>query len=139
MRETNHDGPHPLMLHAHANLTCLLFLLYSKQDRLCTVLMCWPACTLSSSTLLYSFIRQTVSLTISRYLVSLSGALALLNMVPCYSLDGQWALFALVDHTLTSFIPDEDQRNMLCNVILTLGTLLLAANIMLALWTLGST
>ncbi|KAL9968828.1 hypothetical protein ACROYT_G020965 [Oculina patagonica] len=73
------------------------------------------------------------------YLVSLSGALALLNMVPCYSLDGQWALFALVDHTLTSFIPDEDQRNMLCNVILTLGTLLLAANIMLALWTLGST
>lgn len=72
------------------------------------------------------------------YLVSLSGALALLNMVPCYSLDGQWALFALVDHTLTSFIPNEDQRNMLCNIILTLGTLLLAANITLALWTLGS-
>ena len=71
--------------------------------------------------------------------MSLSGALALLNMVPCYSLDGQWALFALVDHTLTSAIPDEDQRNVLCNVILTLGTLLLAANIMLALWTLGST
>lgn len=73
-----------------------------------------------------------------RYLVSLSGALALLNMVPCYSLDGQWALFALVDHTLSLYIPHEDQRNMLCNVILTLGTLLLAANIMLALWTLGS-
>lgn len=72
------------------------------------------------------------------YLVSLSGALALLNMVPCYSLDGQWALFALVDHTLISFIPNEDQRNMLCNIILTLGTLLLAANITLALWTLGS-
>lgn len=72
------------------------------------------------------------------YLVSLSGALALLNMVPCYSLDGQWALFAFVDHTLTSYIPHEDQRNMLCNIILTLGTLLLAANIMLALWTLGT-
>ncbi|XP_015760000.1 PREDICTED: membrane-bound transcription factor site-2 protease-like [Acropora digitifera] len=72
------------------------------------------------------------------YLVSLSGALALLNMVPCYALDGQWALFAFVDHTLTSYICQEDQRNMLCNVILTLGTLLLASNIMLALWTLGS-
>ncbi|KAK2550231.1 Membrane-bound transcription factor site-2 protease [Acropora cervicornis] len=72
------------------------------------------------------------------YLVSLSGALALLNMVPCYALDGQWALFAFVDHTLTSYISQEDQRNMLCNVILTLGTLLLASNIMLALWTLGS-
>lgn len=72
------------------------------------------------------------------YLVSLSGALALLNMVPCYSLDGQWALFAFVDHLLISYIPLEDQRNMLCNIILTLGTLLLASNIMLALWTLGS-
>ena len=70
--------------------------------------------------------------------MSLSGALALLNMVPCYALDGQWALFAFVDHTLTSYISQEDQRNMLCNVILTLGTLLLASNIMLALWTLGS-
>ena len=98
-------------------------------------------CTLWTVTIasLYPLTQLTVSLTISRYLVSLSGALALLNMVPCYSLDGQWALFALVDHTLTSVIPDEDQRNMLCNVILTLGTLLLAANIMLALWTLGST
>ncbi|XP_068698090.1 membrane-bound transcription factor site-2 protease-like isoform X2 [Montipora foliosa] len=80
----------------------------------------------------------TVLETFLIYLVSLSGALALLNMVPCYSLDGQWALFAFVDHLLTSYIPLEDQRNMLCNIILTLGTLLLASNIMLALWTLGS-
>ncbi|EDO41093.1 predicted protein [Nematostella vectensis] len=72
------------------------------------------------------------------YLISLSGALALLNIVPCYSLDGQWALFALVDHTLGNIIPNEDQRSTLCTVILTMGTLLLAANITLALWTLGS-
>lgn len=70
--------------------------------------------------------------------MSFSGALALLNMVPCYALDGQWALLAFVDHVLTSYISQEDQRNMLCTVILTLGTLLLVSNIMLALWTLGS-
>ncbi|XP_031569993.1 membrane-bound transcription factor site-2 protease-like [Actinia tenebrosa] len=80
----------------------------------------------------------TIIQTFLIYLVSLSGALALLNMVPCYSLDGQWALFALVEYSLVDLIPNEDQRNTLCNVILTLGTLLLAANITLALWTLGN-
>ena len=70
--------------------------------------------------------------------MSFSGALALLNMVPCYALDGQWALLAFVDYVLTSYISQEDQRNMLCTVILTLGTLLLVSNVMLALWTLGS-
>ena len=79
-----------------------------------------------------------MTLTPLRYLVSLSGALALLNMVPCYSLDGQWALFALADYALSSYIPHEDQRNTLCNIVLTLGTLLLVSNIILALWTLGS-
>ena len=79
-----------------------------------------------------------MTLTPPRYLVSLSGALALLNMVPCYSLDGQWALFALADYALSSYIPHEDQRNTLCNIVLTLGTLLLVSNIILALWTLGS-
>lgn len=74
--------------------------------------------------------------TLCNYIMSLSSALALLNMVPAYFLDGQWTLTVLVDLLLEKRIPDSDRRNLVCNCILTGGTLLLVLNLCLALWTL---
>lgn len=74
--------------------------------------------------------------TLCNYIISLSSALALLNMVPAYFLDGQWTLTVLVDFFLEKRVPDSGQRNLICNCILTSGTLLLALNLCLALWTL---
>ena len=74
--------------------------------------------------------------TICTYFISLSSALALLNMVPAYFLDGQWTLTVLVDLILEKRLPDSGKRNVICNCILTIGSLLLGLNICLALWTL---
>lgn len=74
--------------------------------------------------------------TMCNYFVSLSSALALLNMVPAYFLDGQWALTVLVDLFLEKRVPDSNRRALICNCILTCGTLLLVLNLVLALWTL---
>ena len=72
-----------------------------------------------------------------RYTVSLSGALALLNMVPCYSLDGQWTLMAFIDYLLPPLIQNKVTRTILYHVVLLTGTILLLANIIFALWTLS--
>ncbi len=74
--------------------------------------------------------------TICNYFVSLSSALALLNMVPAYFLDGQWTLTVLVDIFLEKRVPDLGKRTMICNCILASGSLLLVLNLVLALWTL---
>lgn len=74
--------------------------------------------------------------TLCSYFVSLSGALALLNMVPAYFLDGQWVLVVLVDIVFEKRIPDSDRRNVICNCVLASGSLLLGLNLCLALWTL---
>uniref|UniRef100_A0A8C4WV76 Membrane-bound transcription factor site-2 protease n=1 Tax=Eptatretus burgeri TaxID=7764 RepID=A0A8C4WV76_EPTBU len=66
--------------------------------------------------------------TFLKYVVSLSGALGLLNAVPCFALDGQWILAALLESV---------QWPKLCPsflfVILTLGTGLLLANLVLGI------
>lgn len=72
----------------------------------------------------------------SRYLISLSGALAILNVVPCYALDGQWILSAFIELTMKSLIKSPEMRTLLYSVIVSFGTLLLGANIVIALWVL---
>ena len=74
--------------------------------------------------------------TLSTYFISLSSALALLNMVPAYFLDGQWALTVLVDLCFETRIPDPQKRNRICNCILVVGSVLLGLNLCLAIWTL---
>ena len=74
--------------------------------------------------------------TLCTYFISLSSALALLNMVPAYFLDGQWTLVVLMDLLLEKRIPDPKRRRQLCNCILISGSLLLGLNIGLAIWTL---
>lgn len=73
---------------------------------------------------------------IFRYLVSLSGALAILNVVPCYALDGQFILQAAIELCLSQVIPDKETRGLLFTVVLLLGTALIVVNILIAMGTL---
>ena len=70
------------------------------------------------------------------YLVSFSSALALLNMVPAYYLDGQWTLTALVELCCESHL-QEKTRRQICGVVLVTGSVLMVVNIAIALWTLS--
>ena len=73
--------------------------------------------------------------TLLLYMVSFSSALALLNMVPAYYLDGQWTFTVLVELCFENSLHDKTRRQI-CSVVLVAGSVLLAANIGLALWTL---
>uniref|UniRef100_A0A671QJG1 Membrane-bound transcription factor site-2 protease n=1 Tax=Sinocyclocheilus anshuiensis TaxID=1608454 RepID=A0A671QJG1_9TELE len=72
--------------------------------------------------------------TFCKYLVSLSGALAVVNAVPCFALDGQWMLTAFLDATLSSVIPERNNRELIGLFFLLGGSALLAANVALGLW-----
>ncbi len=70
--------------------------------------------------------------TLLRYLISLSGALALINLAPVYWLDGQWALKALL---LAGAAHTQGCRwlGRGSDLLLTGTTALLAANVLLPL------
>ncbi|XP_015993719.1 membrane-bound transcription factor site-2 protease-like isoform X2 [Rousettus aegyptiacus] len=72
--------------------------------------------------------------TFVKYLISLSGALAIVNAVPCFALDGQWILNSFLDATLTSVFADNDVRDLIGFFVLLGGSVLLAANVTLGLW-----
>ena len=70
------------------------------------------------------------------YCISLSGALALLNMIPTFALDGQWTFMAFVDEYLQCFIQSKEAKNKLFTTVFTLCLLLLLSNIIMAFFTL---
>ncbi|XP_048767696.1 membrane-bound transcription factor site-2 protease-like isoform X2 [Ostrea edulis] len=72
--------------------------------------------------------------TFSKYLISLSGALVILNVVPCYALDGQWICHAFIELSLASVIPERDMRGLIYSVIILCGTALLLINVIIAMW-----
>lgn len=69
-----------------------------------------------------------------RYVVSLSGALAVVNSVPCFALDGQWMLNALLEATLAHVVTERQKRELIGFFLLLAGSALLAANVALGLW-----
>ncbi|XP_044139893.1 membrane-bound transcription factor site-2 protease [Bufo gargarizans] len=72
--------------------------------------------------------------TFCKYVISLSGALAVINAVPCFALDGQWILNSFLEATLTSLIVEKENRELLGFFILLAGSVLLTANVALGLW-----
>ncbi|KAL3881289.1 hypothetical protein ACJMK2_027744 [Sinanodonta woodiana] len=72
--------------------------------------------------------------TFCKYLISLSGALVILNVVPCYALDGQWICHCFVEFSLQSTITDPEVRGLIYSLILLFGTFLLAINVIMAMW-----
>uniref|UniRef100_A0A8C3RSP5 Membrane-bound transcription factor site-2 protease n=1 Tax=Chelydra serpentina TaxID=8475 RepID=A0A8C3RSP5_CHESE len=72
--------------------------------------------------------------TMCKYLISLSGALAIINAVPCFALDGQWILNSFLEATLASLIVEKQNRELVGFLILLAGSALLAANVALGLW-----
>nr|XP_057916955.1 membrane-bound transcription factor site-2 protease-like [Doryrhamphus excisus] len=72
--------------------------------------------------------------TFCKYVFSLSGALAVVNSVPCFALDGQWMLNALLEATLVNVVTDRQKRELIGFFLLLAGSALLAANVALGLW-----
>ncbi|TGZ63382.1 hypothetical protein CRM22_006956 [Opisthorchis felineus] len=68
------------------------------------------------------------------YLFSLSGALVILNVVPCYALDGQWILKALIELCFSGLLPCKHKRHFIFRTLLFVGTMLLCSNVVLAFW-----
>ncbi|KAE9418934.1 hypothetical protein Angca_002348, partial [Angiostrongylus cantonensis] len=64
---------------------------------------------------------------VPKYLFTLSLALGLLNSVPCYALDGQYIVITCVNWACKVF--SRRHRQQIISVILTMGTVLLAANV----------
>lgn len=71
------------------------------------------------------------------YIVSLSAAFAVLNVVPAYALDGQWVTIVMVEAWLQHYIPSQKSRTLFCNCLLFVGTFLLIANIVLSIFNLS--
>lgn len=59
-----------------------------------------------------------------KYLTVFSSGLALVNVFPCYGLDGQFLVYALVSH-LPSSLFDKKRKEMISNSIILVGTLTL--------------
>nr|XP_034972336.1 membrane-bound transcription factor site-2 protease isoform X2 [Zootoca vivipara] len=72
--------------------------------------------------------------TFCKYLISLSGALAVINAVPCFALDGQWILNSFLEATLSTLVVEKQNRELIGFLILLSGSTLLAANVALGLW-----
>lgn len=68
------------------------------------------------------------------YMLSFSGALALLNVVPCIALDGQWITQGLVKLLVQSMPWLRSSRKGVYLFIVLGGTVLLASNVFLGFW-----
>ncbi|XP_065300001.1 membrane-bound transcription factor site-2 protease isoform X1 [Dermacentor albipictus] len=68
------------------------------------------------------------------YMLSFSGALALLNVVPCIALDGQWITQGLVKLLVQSMPWLRSSRKGVYLFIVLGGTVLLASNVVLGVW-----
>lgn len=68
--------------------------------------------------------------TLCIYVASISGALAVLNIIPAYTLDGHWALTALLEYLM----PENAYRTKIINIILLIGSSLLVCNVLSAIW-----
>lgn len=93
--------------------------------------------SLSSFIPRYKFLSVNLPVVIEtfcKYVISLSGALAVINAVPCFALDGQWILNSFLEATLSSLIVEKENRELLGFFILLAGSVLLTANVALGLW-----
>ncbi|XP_067943601.1 membrane-bound transcription factor site-2 protease-like isoform X2 [Watersipora subatra] len=64
--------------------------------------------------------------------VSLSGALAILNIIPCYALDGQHIARALVSLILSRW--SKESKELVLTLMVLCGTILLCGNLLLAMY-----
>ena len=70
---------------------------------------------------------------LARYTFALSSALMLLNIVPAYYLDGQWATIALIELLVPGW-PGR-RKALVASVILKVGSALFASAVLISLWT----
>lgn len=69
--------------------------------------------------------------TLLKYIVSFSFGLAVINLVPCYFLDGQWLIQFLIDFLLHSHL-NQLKRNYVTSMLTLAGTILLSSCLILS-------
>ncbi|ESN99309.1 hypothetical protein HELRODRAFT_107238 [Helobdella robusta] len=74
--------------------------------------------------------------TFCKYLISLSGALAIMNVIPCYALDGQWITQATYNLLLPHLTSNKFIRDVTYTGTIMFGTALILVNVAIAFCTL---
>ena len=69
---------------------------------------------------------------LAHYVASFSGALAVLNVVPCFMLDGQHMTRVLVDMCFSCY--EDSTRSVVSLTFTIVGTILLILNVIVGLW-----
>lgn len=64
-----------------------------------------------------------------KYIASFSGALAVLNVIPCPKLDGQWLCGILVELLFSPFVPQNSHRRLISQGLMTCGCFLITVTI----------
>ena len=89
----------------------------------------------------YEFLSHFI-FSLNRYLVAFSGAIGLLNLVPCFALDGQYILAALLSvnkRESNQFInANQTKKPTLYLLIMSFGTILLCLNLICSMFNLFS-
>ena len=93
---------------------------------------------------LISFNHQLLILL--KYIVAFSGAIGLLNLVPCFALDGQFILAAVLNmigrrkekNSLIDFANNKTSYPLLYTLTMMFGSLLLFLNMIVALYNLAN-
>ena len=85
----------------------------------------------ASFSFLPTYLPDVIS-TFCQYIISFSAALALLNAVPSYGLDGQWILSAVVEISGQWFGLKHRHKEEIKFFVLAFGTFILAVNIVIA-------
>ena len=69
---------------------------------------------------------------LSHYMASFSGALAVLNVVPCFMLDGQHMTRVVTDLVFSCY--ESGTRSVIALTFTIVGTVLLSLNILVGIW-----
>lgn len=79
---------------------------------------------------------------IQRYIIAFSGAIGILNLVPCFALDGQYILASLLSVNKkdnNQFVnSNETKKSTVYIIIMFFGTFLLLANLVFSMFNLFS-
>lgn len=79
------------------------------------------------------FFSILASFVLARYVISFSLALAILNVVPCFYLDGQWIAKALIEHGCGDRVAAA-RKEALATAVVGAGTVLLFTCVLLGFY-----
>lgn len=75
--------------------------------------------------------------TFIKYVVVFSFGLAVVNIIPCFALDGQYIVSAVIHHVLLTTVPKRKQRDLIAFVITCVGSVFFGLVMLKVIWTSG--